>query len=168
MPAPPTPRQVRPRARTRSDVGAAAPPAPCHRRVAGWTSRSPASPLPITAMVKGMAPPRAFVMCVAGRRSGGFEVSSLVRTPTQLRAEHESPRAQIPCTAGCEISPATVLRTGALQSKWSRFLVAYRAISVKIQHLRTDSHHRLHLLWAAGAQRSPREPHTACSEFPTG
>ena len=43
------------------------------------------------------------------------------------RAELEPLRARVPYIAGCEISPSTVLRAAALQSKRTRSLVAYGA-----------------------------------------
>ena len=64
---------------------------------------------------------------VAGRRRGDFWASSLVRTHAQPHSELESIRARVPYMARRESSPATVLRTGALQSRRARFLVAYGA-----------------------------------------
>ena len=62
---------------------------------------------------------------IAGRENRKICDSSLVRTHAQSRARIKSSRARGPHTARCEFSPATVLRTGALQSKRTRSLVAY-------------------------------------------
>ena len=55
MPAPPTPRQVRPRARTSCNVGAAAPLAPCSRRGAARVRWFAANPVRVNTMVSGNA-----------------------------------------------------------------------------------------------------------------
>ena len=69
----------------------------------------------------------AIVAYVAGTRRRVFLASSLVRTHAQSRAQLESPRARVSYNAGCGFSPATVVRTGAQQSKRPGFLVAYGA-----------------------------------------
>lgn len=50
---------------------------------------------------------------------------SLVRTHTQSRAELESPRARVPCTAGYEFSTSTMMRAPTFQSNRTRSLTAY-------------------------------------------
>ena len=56
---------------------------------------------------------------------GDFGDSSWARTHAQSRAPLESSRARVPCIAGYETSSATMLRTAALQSNWTRLLAAY-------------------------------------------
>ena len=68
---------------------------------------------------------RANVMNVAGRRRGEFVNPPRVPTHAQSCAEIESPRARIPYIAGCEISPATVLRGDAQAKNSKRFRAAY-------------------------------------------
>ena len=80
---------------------------------------------------------------VADTRRWNFVDSSLVRTHAQSCAEIESPRVRGPHTAGCEFSPATVLRRAALRLKRQRSLVAYGAISATTQHLCIDSHQQV-------------------------
>ena len=70
----------------------------------------------------------SWVTLVAERRRREICDSSLVRTHAQPRAELEFPRARVPYMAGCESSPPTVLRTGALTSKWKRDLAAYASL----------------------------------------
>ena len=68
---------------------------------------------------------RAVVTFVAEPRRRDFSDSPLVRLHAQSRTEIESPRARGPYTAGCEFSPATVLRAATLQLKPKRCLSAY-------------------------------------------
>ena len=65
------------------------------------------------------------MMTGAGTRCWSFRDPSHVRTHAQSRAELESSLARKPYMAGCEISPATRLRTDALQSKWTDSPAAY-------------------------------------------
>ena len=73
----------------------------------------------------------AVMTFVAGRRRGDFGDSSPVRTHAQSRAEIESTRVRGPHTAGCEFSPATVLRPAALQFERKRFHAAYTNVRGK-------------------------------------
>ena len=92
---------------------------------------------------------RANVMNVAGRRCGESCDPSNVRTNAQSRADIESVRAWIPYMPELKFSPATVMRTGVLLSKSTRFHAAYgqhrpqpralhRSSSLKSPALRTD------------------------------
>ena len=78
---------------------------------------------------------RGMVTFVAETSRRDFVDSSLVPTHAQSRAGIESPRARVPYIAGCEFSPATVLRAAALQSKSKRFLTAYGARQLTVQRL---------------------------------
>ena len=64
-------------------------------------------------------------MFVAERRWRNFGDPTHVRTPAQSRARIESSLARGPYTAGCEFSPATAVRMGALKSKSKRSRLAY-------------------------------------------
>ena len=72
-------------------------------------------------------------MNIAGTERGEFCDLSLVRTRAQSYAGIECPRARVPYLAGCQNSPATVLRASALQSKSARFLAAYGADKLTAQ-----------------------------------
>ena len=67
----------------------------------------------------------ARVMFGAGRRCGNSGNSSDLRTHALSRAEIESPRARGLYMAGCEFSPASVLRPPALQLKSNGSRAAY-------------------------------------------
>ena len=73
----------------------------------------------------------------AGRRWGEFWNPSRLRPRAQSRAGIEYPRARGPYMAGCELSPATVLRAAA-QAKYSKhFRAAYGTY-----RLRPEAPHR--------------------------
>ena len=82
---------------------------------------------------------RANVMNGAERRRREFCNSSRVRTCPQSRPEIESSRARVPYIAGCEISPATVLR-GDAQARYSRrFRPAYGPYRPRAEALHPSS-----------------------------
>ena len=64
----------------------------------------------------------------AGRSRGDLWNRSRAQTHAPSRAELESSRVRSLYTAGPEFSPPTVLRTGALASKWKRYLAAYASL----------------------------------------
>ena len=102
--------------------------------------------------------PRGMVTFVAGRRCREICDSPLVRTHAQSRVELESPRARVPYIAGCEISPATVLRADALRSNRTRSRAAYGAGRLTAQHLSQE-------LQRVNPSRDLSE-HTAISQKP--
>ena len=68
---------------------------------------------------------------VAERGHEGICDSSIMRTDAQSRLEIESHRARGPYTARCGFSPATVLRSDALQFERKRFHAAYANVRGK-------------------------------------
>ena len=69
--------------------------------------------------------PPVQVTNVVSTRRREFRDSSHMRTHARSRAELESPRARVPYRPGCELSPATRLRTGARVKYWNRSPGAY-------------------------------------------
>ena len=99
---------------------------PRHRRSRSHGHRSPAFTLPPAAFESRLPPGgSAFGTFGAGRRRGDFRDSSRVPAHAQSRADIESSRARVPYIAGCEISPATVLRAAALANYSKCFRAAY-------------------------------------------
>ena len=117
------PGQRQPRAMSRADAGSPNPdgrsgPRTRQGRRARSFPRRERAVLPVPAS-------RPHMTFGAGRCSGDFGDSSLVRRPAQSRPQLESPRARGPYTARSEFSRATVLRADA-QAKYSkRFRPAY-------------------------------------------
>ena len=70
---------------------------------------------------------RRFRAFAAGRRRRDFRNPPPARFSAQSREQLESSRAWVPYIAGCEFSPATMLRAAALQSKQTGSLAAYGA-----------------------------------------
>ena len=111
--------------------GADSPPLPSrfhprHRRSRSHGHRSPAFNLPPAAFEPRLPPGgSAFGTFGAGTRRREFCNRSHVRTHAQSCAEFESPRARVLYIAGCELPPATVLRTGARDEYQTRYLTAY-------------------------------------------
>ena len=73
---------------------------------------------------------------VAGTSSGDFVDAPRMRMRARSRAKFESPHARVPCTAGCEFSPETVVRAAALQSKSKRSLAAYTMLLLRTEDAR--------------------------------
>ena len=74
---------------------------------------------------------------VAERSWGDLYNRTRVRTHAQSRAELESYRARVPYMGGCDSSPATVLRLGALKSKSKRSRPAYGNLGLRAERPHT-------------------------------
>ena len=90
----------------------------------------------------------------AGRRPRESSDSSNVRIHAQSRAELESSRARVPYIAGCEFSPATVLRTGAQPKYPTRCRPAYGHCPSRAGPSRPDFRQKI----SGTCADSPREP----------
>lgn len=110
-------------------TGVEAPaPTPLARPTTTPGQHSDFSPIPI-------APYEPITTLRVERRRGDFWNRSIARTYAQSRAEFESSRARVHYWAGCEFSPATLLRPAALQSNRKRFLAAYGDGRITLKHL---------------------------------